>query len=395
MVQLVAFFQTAQNGDRVLHIRLFHQDGLETPLQRGIFFDVLPVFVQRGGADAMQFAPRQHGLEKIARIHAAFGRTRTNDRMQFVNEKNDVTLCGRHLFQHRFQPFFKLAAVLGSGNECPHIQRNDPFVFQRFRHVAADDPAGEPFHDRRLAHPRFPDEDRVVFRAAGKDLDGAADLIIPPDHRVDFVLGSPCGQVAPVLFQSLEGGFRRFAGDPLVAPDRLQRGQERVRINAEPGKDFFADGGFFHQTPEQMFHADELIFHLGGFVPGGKQRFAELPGGIGLAGGGPADFRQFVQFGVHCRGKICSRNAHALQQRGDQPLLLRDQGFQKVQCGDFAVSQFQSQFLCLEQGSAGFFGQFLHVHSAFSFIFRLFFVLTTRIKQKACQVWLGHKKSET
>ena len=30
---------------------------------------VLPVLVQRRGADAVQLAPRQHGLEDIARVH--------------------------------------------------------------------------------------------------------------------------------------------------------------------------------------------------------------------------------------------------------------------------------------------------------------------------------------
>ena len=59
---LVFVLQAAQNRDGVLDRRLGDEDRLEPAGQRRVLFNVLAVFVQRGGADAMQFAPRQRGF---------------------------------------------------------------------------------------------------------------------------------------------------------------------------------------------------------------------------------------------------------------------------------------------------------------------------------------------
>ena len=42
-----------------------------SPLQRRVALDVLAVLVQRGGADALQLAARQGGLEQVGNVHAA------------------------------------------------------------------------------------------------------------------------------------------------------------------------------------------------------------------------------------------------------------------------------------------------------------------------------------
>ena len=63
---LVPLFQPAQDGDGVLHRGFVHHHRLEPPLQGGVLLDVLAVLVQGGGADAVQLAPGQHGLEQVA-----------------------------------------------------------------------------------------------------------------------------------------------------------------------------------------------------------------------------------------------------------------------------------------------------------------------------------------
>ena len=62
MEHLVALLEPPQDGDGVLYGGLVHQHRLEPALQRGVLLDVLAVFVQGGGADAMQLAPGQKGL---------------------------------------------------------------------------------------------------------------------------------------------------------------------------------------------------------------------------------------------------------------------------------------------------------------------------------------------
>ena len=62
MEDLVPGLQTTQDGDGILHRRLLHQNGLEPALERGVLFDILAIFVQRGCADAVQFTAREHRL---------------------------------------------------------------------------------------------------------------------------------------------------------------------------------------------------------------------------------------------------------------------------------------------------------------------------------------------
>ena len=46
---------------------------LEAALERGVLLDVLAVLVERGGADAVQLAARQRGLEHVAGVDRALG----------------------------------------------------------------------------------------------------------------------------------------------------------------------------------------------------------------------------------------------------------------------------------------------------------------------------------
>ena len=86
VVDLVFFFQAAQDGDGVFHRRLIHLHLLEAPLQGRVLFDVFAVLIQGGGADAMQIAARQRRLKHIARVHGAFGLTGPHHGVQLVDE---------------------------------------------------------------------------------------------------------------------------------------------------------------------------------------------------------------------------------------------------------------------------------------------------------------------
>ena len=89
-MHFVPFLEAAEDGDGILHRRLIHHHRLEAPLQRRIFFDVLAIFVERGRADAMQLAARQHRLEQVARVHRAFGFAGAHHGVQLVDEQDDL-----------------------------------------------------------------------------------------------------------------------------------------------------------------------------------------------------------------------------------------------------------------------------------------------------------------
>ena len=90
VVRLVALLQAAQDGDRVRHRGLADEDRLEAPLERRVLLDVLAVLVERRRADRAQLAAREHRLEQVGRVDGALGRAGADDRVQLVDEEDDL-----------------------------------------------------------------------------------------------------------------------------------------------------------------------------------------------------------------------------------------------------------------------------------------------------------------
>ena len=109
VVDLVALLEPAQDGDGVLDRRLAHQHRLEAPLQRRVLLDVLAVLVERGGADGAQLAAGQHRLQQVGRVHRALGRARADDRVQLVDEEDDLALGVGDLLEDGLEPVLELA----------------------------------------------------------------------------------------------------------------------------------------------------------------------------------------------------------------------------------------------------------------------------------------------
>ena len=218
---LIALLQTAKDGNGILHGGLVHQNGLEAALQSGVLFNILPVFVQRSGADAVQLAPGQHRLEEISGVHAAFGFACAHNRVQLVDKQDDLSLGLTDLAEDGLQPLLKLAPVFGSGDQRAHIQGENGLILQALGYVLADDPLGQPLGNGGFAHARLADQDGVVFRFAGEDADDVANLLVPADDRVHLLLPRPLDQIRAVLAQGIVGALRIVGGDPLVSPDGL------------------------------------------------------------------------------------------------------------------------------------------------------------------------------
>ena len=93
VVHLEALLEAAQDGDRVLDARRVHHHRLEAALQGGVLLDVLAVLVQGRGADAVQLAARQHGLEHVAGVRRPLGAAGADDGVQLVDEEQDPPLA--------------------------------------------------------------------------------------------------------------------------------------------------------------------------------------------------------------------------------------------------------------------------------------------------------------
>ena len=188
VMDLVAFLQAAQDRDRVLDRGLVHQHLLEAALERGVLFDVLAVFVERGRADAVQLAARERGLQHVAGVHRALGLAGADHRVQLVDEEDDLAFLLREVVQHALQALLELAAELRAGDQRAHVEREDALVLEALRHLAVHDALREPLDDRGLADARLADQHGIVLGAPLQHLDRAADLVVAADHRIELAL---------------------------------------------------------------------------------------------------------------------------------------------------------------------------------------------------------------
>ncbi len=104
------------------------------------------------------------GFEHVAGVHGAFGFAGADHGVQLVDEQDDLAFLLRQIVQHGLEALFELAAELGAGDECAHVEREDALALQALGHFAVDDALGEAFHDGGLADAGLADEHRVVLR---------------------------------------------------------------------------------------------------------------------------------------------------------------------------------------------------------------------------------------
>src|SRR5690606_12937049 len=226
VVRLVAVAQALEDLDRVREGRLGDLDRLEAALQCRVLLDVLAVLVERRRADRLQLAAREHRLEDARGVDRALGGTRPNERVDLVDEQEDVA-ARADLLEHLLQALLEVTAVARAGHERAEVERVELLVLERLGDVAAHDVLREALDDGGLADAGLADEDGVVLGAAAQHLHDALDLEAAPDHRVELALARGLGEVAPELVA--DGRPRRLAlggaarGDGLLA---LVAGQE-------------------------------------------------------------------------------------------------------------------------------------------------------------------------
>ena len=318
VVRHVALGQPAQNGDGVLHRGLPHEHGLEAALQRGVLLNGGAVLVQRGGADEAELAPGQHGLDHLAGVHGTLGRAGPDNRVQLVNEGDDLALGVGDLLQHRLQALLELAPVLGAGHHGAQVERDHALALEALGHVALNDAVGQPLDDGRLADAGLADEDRVVLRAARQHLNHPADLLVAADDRVELALAGRLGQVAPVLGQGLVRLLGVGRRDAVVPPHGAQRGQQRV----------LGDADLVGQRQHQVLHRHVVVAQV---APVLVRRLQHGPGVTRQPGLGPAlGPRQARQLLVHLAGQHIGVDADLGQQRARHRLLLLQQGVEQV-----------------------------------------------------------------
>ena len=152
----------------------------------------------RRRADAANLAARERRLQDVGRVERALGRSGPDQRVQLVDEDDDVGVLGQFLHD-RLEALFELAAVLGARHDQRDVERENALVGEEVRHVAAHDLLREALDDRGLADAGLADQDGVVLGAATEHLLHALDFHVARDEGVEAVLQRRLGEVAAEL----------------------------------------------------------------------------------------------------------------------------------------------------------------------------------------------------
>ena len=263
-----------QDLDGIFGRGLVDHHGLETAFQSGILFDILAVLVESRGADDLDLALGERGLQDVGRVHRVLGIAGADQVVDFVDHKDDVS-CLHHFVDQAFHTAFELTAELRARNDAGHIQQTDLFVQQFYRNLAACDAQGKPLRDRGFADAGLAEEHRIVFGTAVQDLHDALDFGVAADDVVDLTMaggtGQACaeaGQVRILLFAALFGlrivlvepdGLLclfalEFAGHVAVFVLSALRGGAGEHLH-QPGRQH---GRQFVHTFAELFHIDAL-----------------------------------------------------------------------------------------------------------------------------------------
>ena len=377
VVRLVFVAQALEDLHGVGLGGLVHLDGLEAPFEGGVLLDVLAVLVQRGGTDGLQLTARQHGLEDRRGVDRAFRGTRTHERVDLVDEQDDVP-ARTDLLEHLLEAFLEVTAVTGTGHERSQVQRVELLVLKRLGDVPAHDRLGQALHDCGLTDTGFTDQHRVVLGAPGEHLHHALHLAVAPDHGVQRGLARGGGEVATELVQhgrtrgsalgaatgADTGGFLLPAGVAgLVTGDQFQhRGADLAGIGAELDEHLGGHALAGADDPEQdVLGPDVVVPQLQGLA----QRVLEHLLGAGRE-------RDVT------RGRLLARaddvldllaggaqgDAHGLEGFGGDALTLVDQAEQQVLGPDVVVVEHPGLFLGQHDDPAGAVGEaFEHGYS--------------------------------
>ena len=201
MERFVAVLEAVEDLDRLVHRRLAHEHRLEAPLERRVALDVLAVLVERRRSDDVKLAAGKRRLEHVAGIHRAFGTTGTDERVQLVDEEDDVLLVLGDLVDHLLQALFELASVLRPGNHACEVELHDPPLGQRLGYLFVHDSLRDALDDGRLPDAGVADQCRIVLRPPREDLDRLLDLVGAPDDRIELALACKGGEVPSVLVE--------------------------------------------------------------------------------------------------------------------------------------------------------------------------------------------------
>ena len=176
---------------------------MESAFECLVLLEVFLILVEGGGSNRTQFASCQCRFQDVGSIHSTLTTSGTNQCVYLINEENDASLAFRHLVDDALQTFLKLTFILRTCHERTHVEGKELLVLQVFGHVTTHDTLGQTFYNGCFTCARLTNQDRVVLRTATQDLQYATDLVVAPNHRIEFALTGQVDEVLGIFTQRL------------------------------------------------------------------------------------------------------------------------------------------------------------------------------------------------
>ena len=135
--------------------------------------------------------------------------------MDFVDEQDGAGIA-LQLLDDLLEPLLEIAAIARAGEQRAHVEREHRGVAQHIWHFAVHNAAREPLGDRGLANAGLADEQRIVLLPTAQHLDGAVDLGLAADQRIDLAVARLLVEVDAVCVERVDFLLLLVAGFAFV-----------------------------------------------------------------------------------------------------------------------------------------------------------------------------------
>ena len=225
--------------------------------------------------------------------------------------------------------------------------------------------SAKPFDDGGLADARLADQHRIVLGAAGEHLDGAADFLVAADHRIELAVARRLGEIARIFLERVIGvlGRTRIRGAALA--QRLDRGVEILRRDANPFEDFARLVVLLdRERKQESLDGDEGIARLLRKLFRGIEHARERRIDVKLARPAAFHLGALLQRRLDLGQRFARAPAGAVDQAGGEPFRIVEQHLEEVLGGELLMPLAQRKRLRRLNKPAGPIGVFFEIHGS-------------------------------
>ena len=141
---------------------LLHMNSLESPLKCCILFHIFMIFRYRSGTNELKFSSCQRRLQNVGGIDCALCTSCPDDRMHFVQEKNDIAIF-LNLTNHLFDSFLKLTTIFRACHHSGQIQCEKPLILDRKRYLSGHNAGCKALNNSCFPNSGFSDQTGIVL----------------------------------------------------------------------------------------------------------------------------------------------------------------------------------------------------------------------------------------